>query len=352
MTIGGGICLKISAMFRLDAYDFELPPDLIAQYPAQRRDESRLLVIRRTPFSLEHRKFREITDYFSKGDLLILNKSKVIKARIYVRRASTGGKVELLVVRVREPNLFEALVKPGRKAKPGEKLELDGHVFTVVEHLGNGKRLIELPEGEVIWELMEKYGKPPLPPYIHREASREDEERYQTVYAEVPGSIAAPTAGLHFTRELLDALADKGVKILYVVLHVGIGTFKPIKVDDIRQHVMDPEYYEVPDEVAEEVIKAKQDGRPVTLCGTTVTRTMETWALDENPRRGWSRIFIYPPYEFKVADRLITNFHLPKSTPFILTAAFTGLDKLKKAYAEAIRLKYRFFSYGDSTFII
>ncbi len=339
-------------MYRLDDYNFELPEELIAQYPAQKRDESRLLVIHRSPFKLEHRLFREIIDYFAPGDVLILNKSKVIKARLFVRRASTGGKVELLVVRVRESDLFEALVKPGRKARPGEKLELDGHTFTVLERLEDGKRLVKLENGEVIWELMEKYGKPPLPPYIHREATQEDEQRYQTVYAEVPGSIAAPTAGLHFTKELLNALTEKGVKIMYVVLHVGVGTFKPIRVDDIREHVMDPEYYEIPDDVAEEVIKAKEEGRPITLCGTTVTRTMETWAFDERPRRGWSRLFIHPPYKFKVADRLITNFHLPKSTPFILTAAFTGLENLKKAYQEAIRLRYRFFSYGDSTFIL
>ncbi len=343
---------KIRAMYRLDAYDFELPSELIAQYPAQRRDESRLLVIHREPFRLEHRKFRDIVDYFSPGDLLILNKSKVIKARLFARRASTGGKVEMLVVRIRESNLFEALVKPGRKALPGEKLEMDGYTFVVLERLENGRRLIRIEGDGVIWEIMDRYGKPPLPPYIHREATPEDEKRYQTVYAEVPGSIAAPTAGLHFTEALLNALKEKGVKVLYIVLHVGIGTFKPIRVDDIRYHIMAPEYYEIPDDVAEEVIKAKEEGRPITLCGTTVTRTMETWAFDENPRKGWSSIFIHPPYRFKVADRLITNFHLPRSTPFILTAAFTGLDKLKKAYVEAIKRGYRFFSYGDSTFIL
>ena len=341
----------MEGLFKLSTYNFELPQELIAQYPAQKRDESRLLVIHRKPFKLEHRLFRDVVDYFEPGDVLVLNKSKVIKARLFVHR-KTGGKVELLVVHIRDERTFEALAKPGRKAKPDEVLFVGDHRLRVLERLEDGKRLVEIETDTNIWELLEGYGRPPLPPYIRREPLPEDEERYQTVFAEVPGSIAAPTAGLHFTVELLNRLKEKGVRICYVILHVGVGTFKPIRVEDIRQHKMDPEYFEIPDETAEAVLEAKSSGHRVTLCGTTVTRSMETWALGEGPQKGWTSLFIHPPFKFKVADRLITNFHLPKSTPLILTAAFAGLENVLRAYKEAIRRKYRFFSYGDATLVV
>ncbi len=338
-------------MIRTDEFDFELPQELIAQFPAPRRSESRLLVLQRDPFKVEHLRFRDIVRFFEPGDVLVLNKSKVIKARIFGRRASTGGKVELLVTEIRSENVFKALVKPGRKAKVGEVIVLEGDVpAKVVERLEDGSRIFEIDEN--ILDVLEKYGHVPLPPYIRRSDTEIDEKRYQTVFAEVPGSIAAPTAGLHFEEHILDSLKKKGVEIHFVVLHVGLGTFKPIKTEVVEDHKMDSEYFEIPEETQKAIIEAKRRGSRIFGCGTTVTRSLETWKLGKGPSQGYTDLFIYPGFRFDVLDALITNFHLPRSTPILLVSAFAGWEKIKKAYEEAIKLRYRFFSYGDAMLII
>ncbi len=338
-------------MIKTEEFDFDLPQELIAQFPAPKRSESRLLVLRRNPFEIHHLKFRDIVEFFQPGDVLVLNKSKVIKARIYGRRASTGGKVELLVTEIRSEDTFKALVKPGRKARPGDVIVLDGDVRAqVIERLEDGSRIFKI--GGKVLEVLEKYGHVPLPPYINRSDTELDKDRYQTVFAEVPGSIAAPTAGLHFEKPVLEALEKKGVIIKFVVLHVGLGTFKPIKVDIVEKHKMDKEYFEIPEDTRRAILEAKERKSRVFGCGTTVTRSLETWRLGKGPYQGYTDLFIYPGFKFDVLDALITNFHLPKSTPILLVSAFAGWGKIKKAYEEAIKLRYRFFSYGDAMLII
>ncbi len=338
-------------MIKTEEFDFDLPQELIAQFPAPRRSESRLLVLQRTPFKLRHLKFRDIVQFFHPGDVLVLNKSKVIKARIFGHRASTGGKVELLVTEIRTENIFKALVKPGRKAKPGDLIILDGGTpAQVLERLEDGSRIFKI-EGNIL-QILDKYGHVPLPPYIKRNDTKIDEDRYQTVFAEIPGSIAAPTAGLHFEKYILDTLETMGVIIKFVVLHVGLGTFKPIKVDIIEKHRMDKEYFEIPEDTRKAILEAKERKSMVFGCGTTVTRSLETWKLGEGPYQGYTDLFIYPGFKFEVLDALITNFHLPRSTPILLVSAFAGWEKIKKAYEEAIKRKYRFFSYGDAMLII
>ncbi len=338
-------------MIKTDEFDFELPSELIAQFPSPRRSESRLMVLRREPFEIQHLRFRDIVKFFNPGDVLVLNKSKVIKARIFGRRAGTGGKVELLVTEIRDENLFSALVKPGRKARVGEIIVLEGGAEArVLEKFEDGSRLFEV-SGKIL-EILDKYGHVPLPPYIRREDTPLDEKRYQTVFAEVPGSIAAPTAGLHFEEPILEALREKGVEIKFIILHVGLGTFKPIKTETVEEHRMDREYFEIPEDTREALNEARARGSRIFGCGTTVTRSLETWKFGKGPSQGYTDLFIYPGFKFDVIDALITNFHLPRSTPILLVSAFAGWDKIKKAYEEAIRLRYRFFSYGDAMLII
>ena len=338
-------------IYRISYYDFELPKELIAQYPSPKREESRLLVLRRDPFAIEHRIFREIVEYLSPGDVLVLNKTRVIKARLRGRRISTGGKVEILVTEIKG-NEIVAMVRPGRKARPGEAIEVGGEILEVLEYLEGGKRVMRLKLEMEPLEFLEKYGETPLPPYVRRPPEEIDSERYQTVFAEVPGSVAAPTAGLHFSRELLEEIRGRGVAITYVLLHVGPGTFRPVKVEDVRQHKMEGEYFEIEEETCSLIKEAKAAGKRVISCGTTVTRALETWKLGEGPAGGYSELFIYPPYRFRVIDGMITNFHLPRSTPLLLVSALAGRDKIMKAYQEAIERRYRFFSYGDAMLII
>jgi S-adenosylmethionine:tRNA ribosyltransferase-isomerase len=334
-------------MLSLRDFDFELPGELIAQYPEEKRGKARLLVLRRNPFEISHRIFENIVEYFSEGDVLVLNKTKVIKARLYCRR-KTGGRVEILVTKVLDKFSFEGLVKPGR-VREGEELHFEGGEKVIVrEFLQGGKRIFELEEE--VFGFLDRVGKMPLPPYIRRPPNKRDEEWYQTIFAEVPGSVAAPTAGLHFTEGILRELEDKGVKILYIVLHVGPGTFRPIKTEDITLHRMEEEYYEIPKNVISELNKIKNKGE-IFSCGTTVTRALESWGVTGKDK-GWTDLFIYPSFNFRVIDHLITNFHLPKSTPLLLTSAFAGKEKLFKAYNEAIEKRYRFFSYGDAMLIL
>lgn len=340
-------------MDKKDFY-FDLPEELIAQDPLEDRSSSRLLVLDRETGEIKHRIFKDILEYFQPGDCLVLNNTKVIPARLLGVKADTGAAVEVLLLKRKEKDLWETLVKPGKKCRPGAKLSFgDGLLEAeVMEVLEEGNRLIRF-RYEGIWEeILDRLGEMPLPPYITHKL--QDKNRYQTVYAKYEGSAAAPTAGLHFTKELLQALEEKGVNIAYVTLHVGLGTFRPVKVDNILEHHMHSEYYEIDATAAGMINRAKENGKRVICVGTTSCRTIES-AADENghiePCHGNTEIFIYPGYKFKVLDGLITNFHLPESTLVMLVSALAGREQVLHAYEEAIRERYRFFSFGDAMFV-
>lgn len=333
---------------------FDLPEELIAQDPLLDRSSSRLLVLDRESGEVEHHIFKEITGYLQLGDCLVLNNTKVIPARLLGKKADTGAAVEVLLLKRHENDVWETLVKPGKKCKPGARLNfgeglLQAEVLDTVEE---GNRLIRFEYEGIFEEILDKLGEMPLPPYITHKL--QDKNRYQTVYAKYEGSAAAPTAGLHFTPELLAEIEAKGVSIAYVTLHVGLGTFRPVKVDNILEHHMHSEYYQVSQEAADKINTAKKNGGRVICVGTTSCRTVES-AADENGlvQEGCdnTEIFIYPGYKFKVLDALITNFHLPESTLVMLVSALAGRENVLHAYEEAIREKYRFFSFGDAMFI-
>lgn len=336
---------------RADDFDYQLPKGLIAQHPVEPRDHARLMVLHRGSGTLEHRRFYELPGYLREGDVLVVNESKVFPARLLGRRSS-GGKVELLLLRRLEGDLWEALARPGRRVRPGEKLYFrEGVTGEVVERTEDGKRVVKF-SGDL--GALRRLGQVPLPPYIRRPPVPEDEERYQTVYAKVEGSVAAPTAGLHFTEELLGKLREEGVRIVPVVLHVGPGTFRPVE-GEVSEHRMEPEYYEITGEAADAINEARVRGGRVVAVGTTSVRVLETVADEEGrvrPGRGLTELFIYPPYRFKAVDVLITNFHLPRSTLLMLVAAFAGRERVLEAYGEAVRLGYRFYSYGDAMLIL
>ena len=332
---------------------FDLPQELIAQDPLEDRSSSRLLVVDKKTGKTEHKIFRDIVDYLNPGDCLVLNNTKVIPARLYGERAETGGAVEVLLLKRKENDIWETLVKPGKKCKPGQRLVFgDGKLkATVLETIEDGNRLIQF-EYEGIWEeVLDSLGEMPLPPYITHKLA--DKNRYQTVYAKFEGSAAAPTAGLHFTPELLKKIEDKGIKLAYVTLHVGLGTFRPVKEENILDHHMHTEVYQVTKEAADIINETKKSGGRVICVGTTSCRTVES-ASDEDgivkAGSGDTSIFIYPGYKFKVLDCLITNFHLPESTLVMLVSALAGRENVLEAYEEAIREKYRFFSFGDACF--
>ena len=342
--------------FDIETYNYELPEDLIAYYPPKERTQSKLLVIDRKKEEFYfHEKFSEIENYLKEGDLLILNNTKVFPARIKGRKA-TGGEVEVLLFQKPEGFIFttSALIK-GKRIKKGQEIKVDDAIkIEVLEKYEGGKFLVELKSKEYkLEELIYKYGKAPLPPYIKREPEDIDLERYQTVYAEKEGSIAAPTAGFHFDEKLLIKLKEKGVIIKYITLHIGYGTFAPIKVRDIRKHRIEPEYVEVEEEVISEIKSALSEKRRVIAVGTTVVRTLEFIARKNFfPYKGLCDLYIYPRFNFQVVSAMITNFHLPKSSLLLLVCAFAGRSLIFKAYEEAIKRKYRFYSYGDATFII
>lgn len=340
-------------MKKSDFY-FDLPQELIAQDPLEDRSSSRLLMLHKETGEIEHHVFREIIDYLGAGDCLVLNNTKVIPARLLGQKADTGAAVEVLLLKRQNADVWETLVRPGKKCRPGTRLSfgdgmLQAEVLEVVEE---GNRLIRFEYEGIFEEVLDKLGEMPLPPYITHKL--QDKNRYQTVYAKYEGSAAAPTAGLHFTKELLAAIEQKGIKIAYVTLHVGLGTFRPVKEDDILAHHMHSEYYEVSDEAAKVINETKACGGRVICVGTTSCRTIES-AADEEGRVcsgcGNTEIFIYPGYHFKVLDCLITNFHLPESTLVMLVAALAGREHVLHAYEEAITEKYRFFSFGDACFI-
>ncbi len=328
---------------------YELPEELIAQTPATPRDSSRLLVYDRKSKKIEHRIFRDITDYLKAGDVLVINDTKVLPARLYTH-TENGGAVEVLLLKRRNIDEWEALVKPGKKCVPGKKLIVSEELsLTVLSVTDSGERIIKFEYGGVFEEILERVGNMPLPPYIKEKLK--DKNRYQTVYAKYEGSAAAPTAGLHFTPELLSKIRGMGVEIVEVLLHVGLGTFRPVKENIITDHKMHSEYFEVSEEAADKINAAKREGRRIIAVGTTSVRTLES-AADENgviiPQKGNTQIFIYPPYKFKCVDALITNFHLPESTLIMLVAAMCGREEILSVYETAVKERYRFFSFGDA----
>lgn len=334
---------------------FDLPQELIAQDPLEDRSSSRLLVLDRESGKTQHRVFRDIIEYLNPGDCLVVNNTKVIPARLYGSKIGTDAKIEVLLLKRRENNVWETLVKPGKKCRVGARISfgeglLIGEVIDVVDE---GNRLIRFEYEGIFEEILDKLGQMPLPPYIHHQLK--DKNRYQTVYAKHDGSAAAPTAGLHFTPELLEEIKKKGVHIAHVTLHVGLGTFRPVKVEDVTDHHMHSEFYIVEPEQAELINRVKKEGGKIVAVGTTSCRTLES-ATDENGilKAGsrWTDIFIYPGYPFKMIDRLITNFHLPESTLMMLVSALAGKDKIMAAYEEAVKERYRFFSFGDAMFIM
>lgn len=344
----------------MDVNDFEydLPGGLIAQHPTDRRDASRLLVIDRKTGRLEHRHFYNILEYLNPGDCLVLNNSKVIPARLFGVKEMTGAKVEFLLTRRINDDFWETLVRPGKKLHVGDRVSFteDGALTArITEHGAGGIRIVRFEYEGDFHELLDRIGKMPLPPYIERESGEEDKERYQTVYCREEGSVAAPTAGLHFTEELLEQAEKKGIKIAYVTLHVGIGTFRPVKSRNIEEHRMHSEEYEIDGENAGIINETKKAGGRIISVGTTSARTAESAAEADgtvNAGRGSTDIFIYPGYRFKVIDSLITNFHLPKSTLLMLISALYNREAILAAYREAIEQEYRFFSYGDAMLII
>ncbi|MCQ2514148.1 MAG: tRNA preQ1(34) S-adenosylmethionine ribosyltransferase-isomerase QueA [Ruminococcus sp.] len=333
---------------------YDLPKELIAQTPVEPRDSSRLLVLGKDNGNIEHKHFYDIIDYLQEGDLLIANDSRVLPARIFGVKDNTGARVEFLLLRQISGNRWETLCKPGKKAREGASFTFgDGLLKCVVSEVkDDGNRIVDFECDENFFAALDKIGQMPLPPYITAEL--EDKERYQTVYSNELGSAAAPTAGLHFTNELMEKIKSKGVNIAYVTLHVGLGTFRPVKVDDVTNHKMHSEHYEIPKETAELIKQTKANGGRVIAVGTTSCRTLESVATfygEIKPCDGFTDIFIYPGYEFKVLDGLITNFHLPESTLIMLVSAFAGYDNIMNAYKTAVEEKYRFFSFGDAMFI-
>lgn len=344
-------------MARTSDYDFDLPPDQIAQHPADRRDRSRLLVLERASGQLQHRVFTDIVEMFAPGDVLVVNETRVFPARLRGRRAGGGAaEVFLLHPDAEQPDLWTALVRPGAKLKPGRTIEVsDELAVELVDVKPDGNRLVRLLTALPVETALDRYGEVPLPPYVKRDATPEDRERYQTVYARETGSVAAPTAGLHFTPELLAEVEKRGVRLARLVLHVGIGTFRPVEADDPAEHTMHSEWYSVPAAAADAVNAARAAGAAVWAVGTTTVRTLETVADEDGtvrPATGWTEIFIRPPYRFKVVDRLITNFHLPRSTLMMLVAALGGREAVMRAYSEAVARGYRFYSYGDAMAIV
>lgn len=334
-------------------FDFYLPEELIAQTPLERRDASRLLTLDRSTGAVGHHHFYELPQFLRPGDCLVLNDSRVLPARLIGRRP-TGGACEVLLLADKGDNLWECLVRPGRKLKPGTQVIFgDGRLTATVEaELNDGKRAVRFQYQGIFLEILEELGKMPLPPYI--KAELEDRERYQTVYSRVVGSAAAPTAGLHFTRPLLDEIRGMGVKVCYVTLHVGLGTFRPVKAEDIADHEMHSEFCQISRETADVMNETRKNGGRVICVGTTSCRTVESFAAEDgtlSERSGWTNIFIYPGYRFKVLDALVTNFHLPQSTLIMLVSALAGRERVLAAYEEAVREKYRFFSFGDAMFI-
>jgi len=340
---------------KVSEFNYELPQELIAQEPLKERQMSRLLVLGKDTGNIEHRNFRDITGYLKSGDCLVLNNSRVIPARLLGEREDTGGKIEFVLLKRMSGDIWEVILKPGRRAKPGNRFVFGGGLLNaeIVDIVEQGNRLVRFEYDGIFEQILDKVGSVPLPPYITKRL--DDPERYQTVYSKHKGSAAAPTAGLHFTNELLEELKQKGVGIAYVTLHVGLGTFRPVKVENLEEHKMHSEYYTINEEACNIINRARAGGNRIVAVGTTSCRVLETSGDDSgsvSPGSGNTDIFIYPGYKFKVVDTMITNFHLPESTLIMLVSALAGKDNIIRAYNEAVKERYRFFSFGDAMLII
>jgi len=341
---------------RLSDFKYALPERLIAQVPAPKRDDARLMIVDRDSRRIVDGKFPDIINYFDPGDCLVVNETRVFPARLKGYKEKTEAEIEVFLLRRLTEELWEVLVKPARKVRTGNTIAIgDCITCEVIDNTTSGGRVVRFHYEGDFAELVEKHGQPPLPPYIRREARPDDRERYQTIFARVSGAVAAPTAGMHFTPELVEKVKSRGVDVIPLILHVGLGTFRPVQVEDLSRHRMDSEYYEVCQSSVDRINDAIARGKRVIAVGTSVTRTLETVANFNGgikPARGWTDKFIYPPYHFKVVDRLLTNFHLPGSTLLMLVSAFADQELIMKAYRHAIREKYRFYSYGDAMLII
>ena len=340
---------------KLSNFKYTIPEELIAQYPKVPRDSSRLMVLNRQDGKFEHNEFKNIIDFLNDGDCLVINETKVFSARLIGIKEKTEAEVEIFLLRELENNLWEVLVNPARKVRIGNRLIVNESITCdVLDNTVSGGRVIRFDYTGDFFDVIEKIGQAPLPPYITRDSEPKDKDQYQTVYAKSRGAVAAPTAGLHFTNELLELIKAKRVKIVPIVLHVGLGSFRPVQVEDLTRHRMDSEFFEISEESAEEINETKRNGKSVVCVGTTSVRSLESAVTSDHfvkPYSGWTDKFIFPPYEFKIVDRLITNFHLPCSTLLMLVSAFSSRDLIFKAYREAIKEEYRFYSYGDAMII-
>ena len=344
--------------YKLGDFDYPLPKKYIAQYPGDKRDQSKLMVVNRAEKQIEHKKFSNIADHLRKNDLLILNNTKVFPARLFATKDRTDAKVEVFLLRELAENLWEVMVRPARKVRIGNKLVFTSKlVCDVIDNTVSGGRVVrfESESQSELHSIIDRIGTSPLPPYITRDAEPSDKKRYQTVYATERGAVAAPTAGLHFTQGLINKLVKKGVKIEYITLHIGLGTFRPVQVEDLNRHQMDSEYFEVSPKTAMAINEARKKHRKIVAVGTSTIRALETGVVSGfmvSPKRGWTDKFIYPPYEYKMVDSMVTNFHMPKSTLMMMVTAFADIELLKKAYREAKKHNYRFLSYGDAMIIV
>ena len=343
--------------YKLADFDYPLPKKFIAQYPSQRRDLAKMMVVNRDTGEIEHKKFSNLPNYFRKNDLFIMNNTKVFPARLFANKDRTDAQVEVFLLRELENDLWEVMVRPARKVRIGNKLMFTKNVYCdVIDNTISGGRVVRFEyDGDDIYGIIDRIGQSPLPPYIKRDAEPSDKVRYQTVYADRRGAVAAPTAGLHFTDGLIKRLKDKEIKMEYTTLHIGLGTFRPVQVEDLNRHQMDSEYFEVSPVTALAINEAKKKRRKVVAVGTSVVRSLETVVVSGfqvTPKRGWTDKFIYPPYDFKMVDGLITNFHQPKSTLLMMVSAFATRKLIMKAYREAKKHDYRFLSYGDAMLII
>jgi len=339
---------------KVSEFYYELPKELIAQEPAAQRSMSRLMVLDKDTGKIEHRVFKDIIDYLYPGDCLVLNDTRVIPARLLGKREDTGGKIEFVLLNLRGDNVWEVILKPGKRAKPGTRFIFGDGILKaeILEVIEGGNRLVKFEYEGVFEQVLDKVGIIPLPPYITKKIK--DYERYQTVYSRNKGSAAAPTAGLHFTNELLKAISEKGIELAYITLHIGLGTFRPVKVENIEEHKMHSEYFRIDETACNKINAAKKAGKRIIAVGTTSLRVLETVADESgfiSPKEGYTDIFIYPGYRFKITDCLITNFHLPESTLIMLVCALAGKEKIMEAYKIAIEERYRFFSFGDAMFI-
>ena len=342
---------------RLSEFQLEVPEKLIAQHPSKKRDECKLMIVDKKTGELEHKKFKDIVDYFNKGDVLVINNTQVFPARLFAQKDKSDAKVEVFLLRELENDLWEAMVRPARKVRIGNKLIFNKNISCdVIDNTVSGGRVLRFEYNtESLYPFIDKYGQSPLPPYIKRDSIPSDKKNYQTVYAEERGSVAAPTAGIHFTKPLLTQLEKKGVHIAHVTLHIGLGTFRPILVEDLTRHHMDSEHYNVPHKTAEIINEARKKKKKIWTVGTSTVRALETVVVSGfqiTSKTGWTDKFIYPPYKFKMSDRLITNFHMPQSTLMMLVSAYSSKDHMINAYKEAIKKKYNFYSYGDAMLLI